>query len=384
MNALRLHLHRARRATASAITVEPILFFYTIGLYSYLIVYSLFILSHYLGEEDGCPLHDDGAGDNSEPPPNDSIKEAQKKSVILNVVVGASSIGLLILSSCFLGPLSDKYGRKTPLVVLLFSASLKAILLQLIVGLNLSVYLFVLAQVVHDVTGGYAGALSMCFSHVADTSSKKWLSFRLGLLYGVNYFGSVIIFAVGAAWIQITNCARSTYLHLSWVSVSATLFSFLYATIMMKPALPARIRKEQLPPLDQQRPRLAVAGRPSLLLEWTKSIFSSLKLFCSGRSSWRLWLAVLSLAFVSAAIIGEKQIIIFYLLGKPLRFSIVRVGMYLACTQVMSGFTLLAVLPVMVVSGVSDAHMALVGIVCNMTMNILIAFAEEVWEMFLG
>ncbi len=368
------------------VTVEPVVFVYMFATYLYLVIFELYSFNEYgreeLEEQDvnisltgnvstlnisryGCLTTDylDKHSSN-----NRSGDEAQKSTALLNlIVVGAGQLPS-ILTCLLLGPLSDRFGRKPTLIVILIGAGLQAALTSVIIHFQLSLYIFLVGSFAKAGSGGIAGLLTISHSYVADVSSRKWLTLRLGVVEACTCIAGMFSFVVGGVWVQLAKCDFRAPSYLLVGSIVAVL---PYVIFCVPESLSNRKRS------TRQAPK-AGGLSPKALLKGFRIFFSP------GPSRWKLWFTLLTMIVTILNTTGTVVIITLFLLHKPLAWHPYMIGVYLAASELVHGLSLLFLLPIMVALELPDAGIVLVGIGVSCVMDVCLGLVASTWEMFLG
>lgn len=93
-----------------------------------------------------------------------------------------------IFAALVYGPLTDRIGRK-PIMLLMGSAG--GFLFTLAVYFRWSVYWFIAFTLISSLPGGIPGILTVVYAYIADVSSTKWLTLRLGIVESMVFFGTM-------------------------------------------------------------------------------------------------------------------------------------------------------------------------------------------------
>ena len=361
---------------AKVVTVEPVLFLYVFAHYLYLIVFELYSFNRYGREklkeqgmanlsslDSGCITTRflDTHGSN-----NKTGDEVHALTAQLNLIVGTAGQLPSIFASLILGPLSDRYGRKPALLVILVGAATQAGLVAAIVSFRMNLYFFALSAGIRASTGGMAGLLTSSYSYIADVSSKKWLTLRLGILESMTFIGGMLSLAIGGTWVQKSGC---DFEYPVWLYLACVVMIIPYVIVIVPESLTVSERRQR----TLNRP-----WGPKVLLRGVK-IF-----FVSGYPRLKMWFALITMAIAIINCTGTLIVITLFLLHKPLEWKPYLIGLYMAASELMHGLALLIFLPIMVATGMPDAMIALVAILLGCAMNICMGFVARTWQMFVG
>ena len=355
------------------ITVEPVVFFYVFSAYLYVAMLELYAFNRYGKKElekssytvNACvtvrmlnrhgPVKNNGTGN-----------AVQGSVAILNLYVGVSGHLPSIFAALILGPLSDKYGRKPAMGLVVVGILLQAIVASVILSLRLSLYYFSLSSALRSVTGGLAGILATSYSYIVDISPKKWLTLRLGILEAVTFIAASLGFGVVGGWIQLDNCR---FVSISWMVLAIAGILVLYFIIFFK----------------ESTNRHQTARRRQMLTTGPRSLLTGFKLFTSrGNPRWKLWFCVFVLCITVINQVGTLTVITLFLLHTPLEWNPGLIGSYLSASELIHGLSLIIILPIMVACSLSDPLIVLLGVVIACATNVGLGFITSTWQMFVG
>lgn len=297
---------------------------------------------------------------------NTTASRVQSDVAILNLFVGVASQLPGIISTLILGPFSDKYGRKNAMGVIIVGLILQSLLSNIIIDFKLNLHYFILSSALRSLTGGLAGLLTISHSYIADISSKKWLTLRLGILECIWFIGSSLGLGIVGVWIQFTNCH---FLPVSLLMLAASAVLIPYVIFFVRESLNHQQTIE--------RRRLLTTGPKSLLVGF--KIF-----FTRSHLLWKQWFSLAILCITVINQIGTLTIITLFLLNEPLEWSPALIGVYLVAGELIRGFSLIVILPVMVACSLPDPVIALLGVTVACVTNVGMGFISQTWQMFLG
>lgn len=373
INSRCLRLLRCCSAFNRVISVEPVVFLYVFTAYLYVCMFEFYAFNWNGWEE----LKENQSISNQScvtvrelnaygKHGNKTADRVQSNVAILNLFVGGASQIPGIISALILGPFSDKYGRRRAMGVVIVGLVLQSVLAHVIIHFNLPLYYFVLSSGLRTLTGGLAGLLTTSYSYIADISSKKWLTLRLGILEAVSFIASSLSLGVAGMLIQISDCH---FLPVSWLMLAASVALILYLIIFVRESLN---RQQTI-----QRQRLLKMG--------PKSLFIGFKIFCARDNPlWKLWFCLATLCITVINQIGTITIITLFLLHEPLQWKPGLIGGYLAAGELIHGLSLIIILPIMVGCSVRDPLIALCGVSIACVTNVGMGFVSRTWQMFLG
>ena len=291
--------------------------------------------------------------------------KVEAQTAIMGLIVGATARLPSIVATLILGPISDKFGRKPAIIVVLTGIILHSTLVLIIVKLRLDLHFFILSAGLRGLAGGMAGILTASYSYIADISSKKWLTIRLGVLESMNFIAGSLSLIIGGVLIHLSRCQFELPAILSLACVVAAL---PYALI----ALPESLDREQKSLTPAQTKTLG----PKAFLRGFQIFFGK------GYSRWKLWLCLFIMFITVANISGTMSVIILYLLHRPLQWDPIHIGAFLGSSEFVHGLGLILILPILVHTGARDSVIVLVAVFLTCMMDVCLGLAEKTWQVF--
>ena len=366
--------HCLQTCSKRIVSVEPLVFLCVFTIFVHLTTFELYAFSRYSLPQlsngsrnaEGCvsvqELNENGRRGNN------TANFVQGQVSLLNLYVGVASQIPGIVSALILGPLSDRYGRKVALGVVLIGLFFQSVATYCIIEFNLSLYFFVLGSGLKSLAGGQAGLLTVSRSFVSDISSRKWLTLRLGILVAVSYIASSLGLFTAGLWIGESNC---DFHPISLLILVLSVVVVIYLLLFVRESLSHRQTGE----------------RQTSLASGAKSLLTPLKIFfyrSRGVPLWKLWFALLVLAVTVLNQLGFLATVILFSLHEPLEWKPGLIGTYLAASEFIRGLSSILLLPILVCCSLSDPLIALVGVCIVCITNIGTGFVKESWQMFIG
>ena len=297
---------------------------------------------------------------------NSTIDEVEEKAAHTNLLITLGKYLPSLLINLVIAPLSDKYGRKPAMIMVMLGEFLAVALSMVATYLVLDIYWFILCGFLLGFSGGVSTLLSVSFAYISDITPKKWRTIHLGFLQAVIYIATAASAGVFNVWLQNTNC---DFRPPSWLMVAVALAGLLYA-IFMPESLPRNKRIQ----LNQSKKGFTVILQGLKLFFWPRR----------GYGWWRLWFLVLCIVIVVFGESGENAITTLFLLHKPLEWNRTLIGVYGIVRAVSHAVILFVFLPLFSYLRFPEAVIVAIGVVITVGTNIFLGFVRHTWEMFVG
>ena len=271
-----------------------------------------------------------------------------------------------ITVTMIMGPLSDRYGRRLPIILVAVGATLQGLLNFAIVHFTLNMYFFILSGVVAGLFGDFSSLLMACYSYISDISSGRCRTIRIGVLEAVQFMAGLLAQGLGGLWFQRLDC-DFTYPVLLCVAsnVAIVLYTLFY--------LP-----ESLPTEERRRKNSHKPSGFKLLLRGA-SIF-----FCRVReySVWRLWFSIIPFVIMVVNVTGAMCINVFFF--SDLDWGPGLIGAYQATSMGSNMVVLLVILPFLAAIKLPDVLISLIGVIFGCTMNLFLGLSTRTYQVFIG
>ena len=260
-----------------------------------------------------------------------------------------------------LGPLSDRYGRKILLVTAVVGALLQSVIALIIVNFQLSPYFFILASFFTGMCGDFTGLLAGAFSYIADVSTPKWRTFRIGMIEGMLAIGGAVGQFLSGYWLNQNNC---NFLPLMSLEVACCLVTLLWVILLVPESLS---KEERLRRVAEKPSGVELASR-------------GLKMFL-GRvpqySAWTLWAVIIILNLPIFNSEGNLLISVYFLKAPPFDVDAKVIGIFQALESVSQAVSVTLVLfSFSVAMRLPDIISAFVGLSFQAAADILMGFAR--------
>lgn len=360
---------------AKIITVEPVIFLYMFGTYLYFPLYQQYFLNRYsldVLQNTSYLYTNETRCINKSEVNNYSLNNNTYDEVVthnasnLFIYTSLANRILSIAVTMILGPLSDRYGRRLPMMLVAVGATLQGLLGLAIVHFTLNMYLFILGGAIAGLFGDFASVLMACFSYISDISSGRWRTVRIGLAESMIFMAGLLAEGLGGLWFQKLNCKLASPL-LLFIACNVTIV--LYTLIFLPESVTS----------DERRRKNA--GKPKGL----KSLLRGASIFCCcirEYSVWRLWFSIVPVAILVINMAGATSIGVFFF--SDLSWSPGRIGAYQATAMGSHMVALMVVLPILVALKMPDMLISLTGIFFSCTMNLFIGLSRRTYQLFIG
>ena len=302
---------------------------------------------------------------------NSTINDVEAKAAHVNLMILLATYIPSLIVNLVIAPLSDKYGRKPAMILVLTGEALAVVLSVIITYLVLDIYWFILCGFLLGFSGGVSTLISVSFAYVSDVAPQRWRTVHLGFLQAVIYISIAISSGVFNVWLQGTNCDFRPPI---WLMVAIVFGGLLYFLV-----LPETLPKEKRVQLNHSKKGITVLYQGVKIFLWPRL----------GYSLWRLWFVAFSIFIVVFGESGENAITTLFLLHKPLEWNRDLIGIYATLRSLSHGLALFLFLPLF--SRLfsrwlkfPDPFIALIGIAITIGANIFLGFVVYTWEMFLG
>ena len=351
------------------ITVEPVMFLYMLGLYLFAFSNQQYIfnrfgrekydkIANYTGPFDFCITTKkldklaNGTGD-----------EVETEASILNLIIGITGQLPAIIAALLYGPISDKVGRKPIILIIASFECITAIFAVIIVNYNLAVYYIIPLYTINGLSGSFPGIIVATYSYIADITSNKWLTVRIGILEAMIFVGGTISLAIGGVWLSKTGC---NFLQLMFLYLACNVGILLYTVFI----LPESLTRDQ-------RMRNKHSG--------FKVVARGFKIFFFKiYSRWRLWFGLVMVAILYMVGLGVADIRTLFLLHKPLAWGPSLIGIFQSMSQAVNMIILLVLLPILVAFRLPDTLIMLIGTAFSCITLVATGLVTTTWEMFVS
>ena len=297
---------------------------------------------------------------------NSTMTEVEANAAYMNLVIKIATSVLALAVNLVISPLSDKYGRKPAMILVLVSELLAVVVVVIVTYLNLNIYWFILSALLIGFGGGISTLMSVSFAYVSDITPKRWRTLHIGFIQAMSYIAIASSSGIFNIWLQHANCDfRSP----CWLMVAVAFAGFLYSVV-----LPESLSKQERIQLNQSKNGIKVLTQGVKIFFWPRL----------GYSLWKLWCVAIPLCIVVFNETGESAIGTLFQLHKPLEWSRDLIGIYGIVRAATNVVVLFVILPLLLLLKLTDPLIVIIGIVGAVGGNLFVGFAKYTWEMFVG
>ena len=271
-----------------------------------------------------------------------------------------------VVVTLILGPLTDRYGRKIGIILPALGVAIQSILSIVIVVYSLHPYYFIIANFVSGLFGNFTCILAASFSYIADVSSLRWRSLRVGIVEAGLAFGGFCGHLIGGYWLDKVDC---NYVYPLCFVASCNIAIILYICILVPESLSSNEREI----MRSKNPK------------GIKAYIEGFKLYCGGlsvSSTWKLYVATIAANLAVVNIFGAELVDVYFLKALPFDFDAFLIGLYQSVRSLSQGFAGVLILGILVALNVGDAWIMLIATIFHVVCNILIGFSRVGWQLF--
>ena len=271
-----------------------------------------------------------------------------------------------ITVTLIMGPVSDRYGRRLPIILVAVGATLSGLLNLTIIMYSLNMYFFILSGVIAGLFGDFSSLLMACYSYVSDISHGRWRTVRIGVIEGVQFMSGLVAQGLGGFWFQKLDC-DFIYPLLLYIIVNAT--TVLYAVFYLPESLTTKERK------------VKNVGKPP----GPKLMLRGASIFCcrvGEYPTWKLWFSIVPFVIMVVNVTGAMSLNVFFF--SDLNWSPGLIGAYQATTMGSNMVVMFVVLPLLACVKLPDILISLIGVIFGSAMNLFLGLSTKVYQVFIG
>lgn len=291
--------------------------------------------------------------------------------MLVNIAMGACSI----FGTLMLGPLSNRFGRKTVLLAVLGGLILQSLITVLISKLEIDVHYFILGAGLRGLTGGVAGVYTVSYSYIAEfgRDRKKWVVVRIGVIETLSFVAVSLGLLLGGVGVAELDCDFNIP---AFVVLGCVTCAFVFTATATADIQGQNFATSES--TNEQKEQKKVHISPRALVQGAAMFFKKVY----PRS--RLWLSLLVMVVTVLNSSGVTAVVTLFLLHEPLAWSPLLIGCYLGMSEFIHGLVLVVVLPLLLSAGVHDGAIVSLSIIMTIAMNVILGFVDRTWQVFLG
>ena len=293
--------------------------------------------------------------------------EKYSNNLVLYGQIAARIPSMIIV--LIMGPMSDRFGRKPVLIASLFGTTLQAVMALIIVYFSLNPYYFILANFLTGLFGDFTGLLAGAFSYIADVSSRKWRTFRIGVIEGMLAVGGALGQFLSGFWLSENHC---NFVPPMWLDLACCLAALLWVIVLLPESLPKKERLEKV----ANKPKGAKAA-----MEGLKMFFGKMPQY----SAWKLWTALLMVNLPLFNAEGSLLVTLYFLKAPPFDLSPLLIGAFQGLQSFSRAVSVTLLLAIFSVGlKMTDGLSALVSLSFQLAANTLMGFAQTTTQVFVS
>ena len=269
-----------------------------------------------------------------------------------------------IIAALLLGPLTDRFGRKIGVCLPAVGCALQGILAIFIIKYDLNPYYFILAKFISGSFGHYIGILASSYSYVADISSPRWRSLRIGIIDATSSFASSAGTYFGGYWLNNNHC---NFIPPLFLYVACNLFVVAYVVLLVPESFTRSERKKLV---SKKGIRMYIQG---------------FRLYCGGLpplSTWKVYVATIMLIVTVMSIMGNVLVYVYFLRTPPFDLNPQQIGIYPTIKNISEGVANIVIIGLLAALKVNDIWTMLIAVLVNGGCNVLIGFSNRAWQIY--
>ena len=300
---------------------------------------------------------------------NETSKQVQSDANHL-VAYGqlVKNILAIITTTLVIGPLTDRFGRKIGIVLPAVGSLLQGVLTIFIIKYDLNPYYFIITNFLNGLSGGFTSLLSSSFAYIADVSTMKYRSLRIGAIEGSIALGGGIGQLVGGLILESVHC---NFIPPVLLYLTSNFVVLLYVLFILPESTSAEERRQDNTSIKQQ------------FITYIKGF----KMYCgefSFNKNWNIYVATIAANVASFTIVGTVILSVFFLKTPPFDLSPFKIGIYQSVQSASQGLTNLIIPGVFtVLLSNPDPWLILTAFVCAGVGNLLLGFSNQSWQIYI-
>ncbi len=271
-----------------------------------------------------------------------------------------------IVVTMMLGPVMDRFGRRIGIVLPVIGTTLQGIFTFFIVKYSLDPYYFILANFIGGILGGHTCILAASFAYIADISTPRWRSLRIGFVESAMALGGGVGTFVVGYWLHEINCNFIPPL-LFYIGCNLVIIAYM---VLFVPESLTRSEREQQCAKNPRGPRAYIQG---------------VKLYLGGLSlsyTWTLYVCTIIIFVMVVNVYGGFLIDVYFLKALPFDFNSFQIGIFQAVRAASQALANVLFMAALVALSFSDTWILLIATLFHCGCNILIGLSNQVWQLY--
>ena len=304
--------------------------------------------------------------------------------LVRNITVVSTVV--MCFAIIFIGPLSDKLGRKIALILPAVGAIVTYSLTLLLIYFELPISMVVIGGAIAGLSGGQGATLVGGFTYVSDITTPRLRTLRIGVINAMLFISGALSTSIGGAWLNSNAC---TYEHLYWFALAISILEIIYI-IFGFPESIVKSRQNTPGVTGSYRSRSCVTPR-----QWLGIFKKAILKFCNGLkiflrlrlSTFELWLSLIADMLFTINAVAKETFFITFFQGFPLFWDRITIGSFTSMIFGLSGVSVIVLLPILSLGfKLPDPLIALLGTVPGVMVFLVVAYLGDtlaLWSMFL-
>ena len=299
---------------------------------------------------------------------NNSYKEDESFSNHLVAYGQIATTVPAVLVTLVMGPVMDRFGRRIGIILPVVGLTLQGVFSLFIIKYTLNPYYFVIANFIGGLFGSFTCVLAASFSYIADISSLRWRSLRVGIVESAIAFGGGAGTFLTGYWLRQSHC---NFIPPMWLYIGCNLLLGVYVILLVPESLSRSERKRlQSTQMHRKGPRAFVEG--------FRLYFGGLSL----ASTWKLYVCSILLIVALLNMYGSSLIEVYFLKALPFDFHALQIGIFQSVRDGSKGIANFVFIALLVALKVDDSWVLLLATFAHGVCNVLMGLATKTWELF--
>ncbi|KAK0167473.1 hypothetical protein PV327_004868 [Microctonus hyperodae] len=266
--------------------------------------------------------------------------------------------------SLFLGPWSDKYGRRPVLLIGYIASTCKSILLSILTLWNINPWLFLFASIPSGLLGASSGIILGTMCYISDITNNNNRAWRLGCLQAIYLLGLIIGTFIGPLVFK-----KFGYTSLFCTAAVFNSISLFYTFIYVPETIHSETNQKWKYLFD---------------VKLVKDLFATSVKKRLGLNRISLWCCIVILLLHVVLMEGHGRIGFLFANAK-LGWDAIYYSIYIGISMILTIIgTILALSVFRHYFGFSDATGAMIGTLSGFACAMTLSFTTKPWHMYFG